>query len=72
MISPEALAERLDDRLFLTPAEVAALLGMDPRTVRAALQRGEIPGFKVGAWWRTPAAWVRAQARLDGSDATPA
>jgi excisionase family DNA binding protein len=64
--------EALAERLFVTPVEVAELLEMDPRTVRAALQRGEIPGFKVGAWWRIPAAWLRSQAGIGGDDAATA
>jgi excisionase family DNA binding protein len=64
--------DMLAERLFATPAEVAELLDMDPRTVRAALQRGEIPGFKVGAWWKIPTAWLRSQAGIGDDDAASA
>jgi excisionase family DNA binding protein len=35
----------------LTVREAAALLGRSPRTLRAQLGRGEIPGFKRGRSW---------------------
>ena len=60
----------LDSRLFLTPAELATLLGSDPRTVRKAVQEGKIPGFKVGVFWKIPTSWVRQQAGLDASGGT--
>jgi excisionase family DNA binding protein len=56
----------LDGRLFLTPAEVAALFDADPRTIRKAAQEGKIPGTKVGAFWKIPTSWVRQQAGLEG------
>jgi len=32
--------------------EVAKMLGVAPRTVIRLVERGEIPGFKVGDVWR--------------------
>lgn len=49
------------DRLFLGVPEVSAILRLDDRTVRSAVASGEIPGFKIGAQWHIPAAWVREQ-----------
>jgi excisionase family DNA binding protein len=58
-------------RLFAKVPEAAELLRMDERTVRRALVAGQIPGFRVGATWRVPVAWLREQAGL-GSDGAPA
>lgn len=38
----------------LTVREVAALTGQSPRTVRAQVARGELPGAKRGGVWRIP------------------
>ena len=35
----------------LTITEAATLLGRSPRTVRAQVARGELPGFKRGGQW---------------------
>jgi excisionase family DNA binding protein len=58
-------------RLFATAPETAQLFRSDERTIRRALERGEIPGFRVGQHWRVPVAWLRQQAGLDG-DGAPA
>jgi len=58
----------LDGRNFATVPEVAAILGYDERTVRAALRRREIPGTQVGATWRVPVTWLRSAA---GQPAAP-
>lgn len=42
------------DRLFLTVTEVAALMRVDPRTVRRAIEAGQIPATRVGQIWRIP------------------
>jgi excisionase family DNA binding protein len=71
--SPDAKAalQRLQGRLFATVTEVSAILSYDMqgRTVRKAIEAGEIPATRVGAQWRIPVAWIREQARLgtDGS-----
>ena len=71
-----ALAERavplLPGRLFATAPETAQVLRSDERTVRRALERGDIPGFRVGQHWRVPVAWLREQAGLGGGDAATA
>lgn len=35
-----------------TPEEVAAILRVDKETVMRRLRKGEMPGFKVGKFWR--------------------
>jgi excisionase family DNA binding protein len=52
----------LGERLFATVNETAAITRYDPRTVRRAIERGEMPGIKVGVTWRVPVAWLREQA----------
>ena len=53
-------------RLFLSVPEASAILGVDRegRTVRKAIEAGEIPAIRVGPQWRIPVAWIREQARL--------
>ena len=58
-------------RLFATAPETAQVLRSDERTVRRALEAGQIPGFRVGVTWRVPVAWLREHAGL-GSDGAPA
>jgi excisionase family DNA binding protein len=42
-------------RLFVTVAEVAEILDMDERTVRRAIEQGQIPAIKVGVQTAIPA-----------------
>lgn len=53
----------LDGRLFVTAAEAAVILRLDPRTVRRGVAEGEIPATRVGPSIRIPSSWLRAQAR---------
>jgi len=62
----------LDDKLFADVPEAAAILRYDVRTVRRALEAGDIPGVKYGQRWRIPTSWLRAQARIGDSDAATA
>jgi hypothetical protein len=57
-----------DEALFISAPKAARLLGMDVLSVKKAVQRGEIAGFKVGARWRVSLAWIRAQARGDAGE----
>jgi len=61
----QAALKRLAGRLFATTSEAAAVLSCDPRTLRAAIESGEIPGVKAGSTWRVPTAWLRKAAGLD-------
>ena len=68
--TPEATAalQRLGTRLFATTTETAAIFCYDTRTVRRAIEAGEIPAVRAGTTWRVPTAWIRAQIDL-GTDA---
>jgi excisionase family DNA binding protein len=55
-----ALEERGD--LFASPAQAAAILKLNLRTVYAALERGEIPSTRVVTLYKIPVAWLRQQA----------
>lgn len=59
----EAL-KRLEGRLFATTTETAAILHHDPRTVRKAIDAGEIPSVRVGSTRRVPVSWITSRARL--------
>ena len=54
------------DRLFVSPKEVAAVTRSDPRTVRRAAQRGEIPSTRMGNKILIPTSWLLSQAKLGG------
>lgn len=54
----------LADRLFATVPETADITGYDVRTIRKAIEAGEIPAIKWGATSRIPTVWLREQARL--------
>lgn len=48
----------LDGRNFAHVWEVAAILEVDPRTIRAAVRDGRIPAVKAGSNYRIPVAWL--------------
>lgn len=64
-------ADRLNGRWFATVTEAAEILHVDRRTVYRALDRGEIPGVRVGQQLRVPVAWLRERAMLDGGPPPP-
>jgi excisionase family DNA binding protein len=70
----EATLRRLGERLFATTMETAAVLRYDARTVRRAIEAGEIPAVRAGSTYRIPTAWLRAQILLgaDEGQSTPA
>ena len=51
-------------QLFCFPADVAAVIGKDLRSVYAALNRGEIPCIRIGQRRHISVAWLRRQ--VDG------
>ena len=57
----------------LTLKEVATLLKIAERTAYMMVQRGDLPGFKVGGQWRFKRvdidAWMEAQKRSKRSGA---
>jgi len=48
--------------LFCFPADVAAVLGRNLKTIYPALERGEIPFTRVGQRYSIPVAWLRRAA----------
>jgi hypothetical protein len=68
-----AALEALGDRLFAYPAEVAAVLDRDLRTIYAGLERDEIPYLRVGQRYQVSVSWLRRAAEgLAGSEQVPA
>jgi excisionase family DNA binding protein len=59
--SAPAALDRLEEKLFATTTEAGAVLRADQRTIRKAIEAGEIPAVKVGSTWRVPVAWLREQ-----------
>jgi excisionase family DNA binding protein len=59
----------LDGKLFADVPETAKILRYDERTVRRAIEAGEIPAVRAGERWLVPTAWLREQAGLGGSSA---
>lgn len=59
----------LDGRLFAEVPEVAQLMRSDARTIRRAIERGEIPAVRTGQRWRVPMSWLRKAAGLETSEA---
>ena len=52
--------------LFCHPADVAAVLGRNLKTIYPALERGEIPHTRVGQRYSIPVAWLKARASANG------
>ncbi|MHB8188022.1 MAG: helix-turn-helix domain-containing protein [Dermatophilaceae bacterium] len=50
----------LEGRLFVTVTELAALMQLDPRTVRRGIEEGSIPSIRVGRSTRIPVPKIRA------------
>lgn len=49
--------DRMSESKVLTPKEFAARMRMNLSTVYDLLERGEIPGRKVGGGWRIPVSY---------------
>lgn len=49
-------------KVLLSVQEVAKATGLDQKTVRSSIERGEIPGQRFGRLIKVPAWWVREQA----------
>jgi excisionase family DNA binding protein len=52
----------LRGRNFASVSEAAAILGVDPRTVRADIAAGNIPATRTGTYYKVPVAWLRERA----------
>ena len=59
----------LEGRLFVTVTELAALMQLDPRTVRRGIEDGSIPSIRVGRSTRIPVPKIRALIGLVDSTA---
>jgi excisionase family DNA binding protein len=59
--NPDPLAA-LAGQAFCTPVEAAAVLRVDPRTIRFKVGSGEIPATRIGVRILIPVAWLRSQA----------
>jgi hypothetical protein len=65
---PEQARTALDDlhgKLFASVPEAAAVLRSDPRSVRRAIEAGDIPCTRVGPRSLIPVAWLRQAAGLE-------
>lgn len=67
--SVEAALERIEGKLFASTTETALILRYDARTLRKAIEAGEVPAVRAGNTYRIPTAWIREQARLGGGHA---
>lgn len=56
-------------KVFLSVHEAAEATGLNVKTVRAAIERGEIPGQRIGRLFKIPRWWVDQQREGPGSDA---
>jgi len=63
-------ATDLESRTFIKTTEWADLTLTDARTVRRAIEAGQIPAVHICGAIRIPAAWARAQLKL-GLDPRP-
>jgi excisionase family DNA binding protein len=69
---PEAARkERPMSKVLWSPQELAGVLGMDVKTIRAAIGRGEIPSTKFGRLIKVPGWWVEQQRHGPGQAHTP-
>lgn len=53
----------LTNRLFASVPETAELLGVDPRTLRRAIEDGQVPSVRVGVRVLIPTSWLRGPGR---------
>lgn len=53
------MEDPLEGRLFLTVAELAKLMSLDPRTVRRGIAEGTVPVVRLGTSVRIPVPKVR-------------
>ncbi len=55
----------------MTVTEVAERLAVDPRTVRAEIERGRLAAFRVGTVWRIAPASLEEYMRPSGATSEP-
>jgi excisionase family DNA binding protein len=70
----DELRAAVGNRLFTTVSVVAELMDLDERSVRRGIERGDLPGIRVGTAIRIPVAALVKLAGLEreGSGADPA
>lgn len=66
-LGAQAALARLEGRLFANTSEASAILDIDPRTLRRAIEDGSVPAVRTGANWRVPVSWLREKAQLSDS-----
>jgi excisionase family DNA binding protein len=54
-------------KVLLSVPEAAEETGLDVKSVRAAVARGDIPGLRIGRLIKIPRYWVDQMAKGDGS-----
>lgn len=59
----------MEAKVLLSVPETAHATGLDVKTVRAAIERGEIPGQRIGRLLKVPRWWVDQQREGPRSDA---
>jgi excisionase family DNA binding protein len=61
----------MDNRIesLLTSKEAGAILRLHPKVIERKAKRGEIPGFKLGKYWRYRASaldgWINSRLQSD-------
>jgi excisionase family DNA binding protein len=65
MMTPSQCKIALQNLQFLKVPDAATILGLDVRSLRRAIEAGQIPATKVGAQTLIPTAWLRQQAMID-------
>jgi excisionase family DNA binding protein len=66
----EAVRAAVDNRLFTTVSVVAELMDLDERSVRRGIERGDLPGIRVGSAIRIPVAALFRLAAVEPEDET--
>jgi excisionase family DNA binding protein len=51
----------MQGKVLLSVEEASAATGLDQKTVRAAVARGDIPGRRIGRLIKIPVWWVEEQ-----------
>lgn len=60
-----------DGPQFTGVSEAAVVLDANPRTIRVAIQRGQIPAVRVGWEYKIPMSWLRRAAAGEFTIAGP-
>lgn len=59
----------MQDKVLLSAHEAAKATGLNVKTIRAAIERGDIPGQRIGRLFKIPRWWVDQQREGSRSDA---